>query len=166
MWSAELQQIPRDYKTIFMEAVISEAVAALGALHVPTHDQSLPCGIVGDGVLPLDAPSNEPLSHHPKLTCFLGGRQQGEQVDQLGTETLEDARVLEAWLDEHQHRRSTREQVVNASFVCPFDDHRVCRYDNSEISAVELGILMLRVGGELVGCYDQRNSGGVAKFRV
>ena len=36
--------------------------------------------------------------------------------------------------------------MVGSSFACHFGDHRVCGFDNSEISAVELGVLMLRVG--------------------
>ena len=40
------------------------------------------------------------------------------------------ARILEAW---------SWEQVVGSLFACPIGDFPVCKFDNSEISAVELG---------------------------
>ena len=47
------------------------------------------------------------------------------------------------------------EQAVGSSFACPCDGHSVWKLDNSEISAVELGVLMLRVGGSLRGWFNE-----------
>ena len=57
--------------------------------------------------------------------------------------------------DEHDLRSMSREQVVGSSFACPSDDQPVCKFDNSEIPAVELGLLMLRLGGSLRGWFDE-----------
>ena len=65
----------------------------------------------------------------------------------VGKLTADDAPILEAWYDEHVLSYRLREQVVGSSFAYPFNDYPVCKFDNSEISAVELGVLMLRVGG-------------------
>ena len=37
--------------------------------------------------------------------------------------------------------------MVDSSFASLSDDNPVCNFDNCEISVVELGVLMLRVGG-------------------
>ena len=59
----------------------------------------------------------------------------------------DDARILEAWHDEHDLENRSWEQVVGSSFASPFDVHPARKFDNSEISAVEVGVFMLRVGG-------------------
>ena len=47
-------------------------------------------------------------------------------------------------------------KVVCSSFACPFDDHLVCKFDNSESSAVELVVvLVLRVGGSPRGWFNE-----------
>ena len=48
------------------------------------------------------------------------------------------------------------EQVVGSSFACLFVDHLVCKIDNSEISAVEPRVLMLRVGGSPRGWFNEK----------
>ena len=45
--------------------------------------------------------------------------------------------------------------MVGSSFACPVDDHLVCKFDISEISAVEPVVLMLRVGGSPRGWFDE-----------
>ena len=37
----------------------------------------------------------------------------------------------------------------------PLSDHPVCKFENSEISAVELEVLMLRVGGSVRGKFNE-----------
>ena len=52
------------------------------------------------------------------------------------TDCSDDAPSLEAWYDEHDLRNRSWEQVVGSPFAFLFDDHPVCEFDNSEISAV------------------------------
>ena len=59
----------------------------------------------------------------------------------------DDGRILGTWYDEHDLGNRSWEQVASSSVACPFDDDPFCKFDNIEVSAVELGALMLRVGG-------------------
>ena len=45
--------------------------------------------------------------------------------------------------------------MVGSWCACLFDDHVVCKSDKSEISVVELGVLMLRVGGSARGWFNE-----------
>ena len=59
----------------------------------------------------------------------------------------DDARILEAWYDEHDLRNSWWEQVVGGLFACIFDDHPMRDFGGG------LGVFMLRVGGSLPGWF-------------
>ena len=73
-----------------------------------------------------------------------------------GTTVCPDgARILQARCDEHDLRSRSWEQVVGSSFACLSGDRPVYKFGNSEISSVEAGVLVLRLGGSPRGWFNE-----------
>ena len=98
-------------------------------------------------------PASSSLGSSPLVVVDDGPDADEQAVGK--TSCPDDAHILEAWYDEHglRNRSWSRWLVVRSrAFLMTIP---VCKFYISGKSAVELGVVMLRIGGSLRGWFDE-----------
>ena len=144
MWSkgltVRMQRVSVEMPESFRSVVRSEVASSLASLQVTEEGGlggRLPSNTTGSLEKTVCRPSPEALNRSrsalglsPPVVVDDGLDADEQAVSKTGFP--DDARILEAWCDEHGLRNRSREQVVGSSFARLFDGHPVWKFDNTE----------------------------------